>query len=85
MLSDAQLHRLRTEPIDGPNRLRFAMRLAGITQEQLEAKMGIPQPTISKVVRGSYSRLPIETARKYAAVFGCHIEDLFPAREAVAS
>lgn len=86
MLTRKQLRSLRDARLgEAPNKLRLAMSLRGVTQEQLGEAIGRPQVYISKVVNGAYVQLPIENARLFAAYFGCHIEDLFPAREAVAS
>lgn len=69
----------------GRNRLQKAMDLAGLTQVQVADRTGYTQPYISRVKNGHYSDLPGETMRTFAELFGCAIEDLFPAREAVAS
>lgn len=61
------------------------MELADVTQVQIADKTGHTQSYISKVQNGRYSDLPGETMRSFADYFGCQIEDLFPAREAVAS
>lgn len=39
---------------------------------------------LSDIERGDYKDVPLEKARVLAEFFGCAIEDLFPAREAVA-
>lgn len=85
MLTVEQLSALKMAPLKGANKLAFAIALVGTTQEQMEAATGIRQAYISAIVNGRYSKLPIETARKFAGYFGCQIEDLFPAREAAAS
>lgn len=62
------------------------MELAGVTQVQLAERTGYTQSYISKVQNGLYGDLPGETMRTFAHVFGCSIEEMFPAsREAVAS
>lgn len=83
MLTQDQLNALKISP-GGPNRVRLAMSLAGVTQVQLAQALGVSQPYISAIVRGSCPRLPLEITRRLAQHFGCSIEDLFPAREAVA-
>lgn len=60
------------------------MKLAGVTQEQLGAAIGKPQTSISDIVNDRH-QTSVETARAIARAFGCAIDDLFPAREAVAS
>lgn len=67
------------------NRIARAMELAGVTQVQVAERTGFTQSYVSRVLNGRYSALPGETMRTFADVFGCAIEDLFPAREAVAS
>lgn len=61
------------------------MKLAHITQVQLAAKTKCTQSYVSRVRNGRYEDLPGETMRAFAEAFGCQIEDLFPAREAIAS
>lgn len=85
MLSKEQLNALRRTKNPGRNRVARAMELAGLNQEQLAEKTGFTQAHVSRVKNGEYSDLPGETMRTFARVFGCTIEDLFPAREAVAS
>lgn len=85
-LNTTQLNTLRRMPLGkAPNRVQAAMDLLQLTQVQVAEMVGSVQPKVSQIVNGKYSRLPIETARDYAEAFGCQIEDLFPAREAVAS
>lgn len=81
----AQLKRLRAAAPNGPNKVRQARELAGLTQVEMAKALGAEQVYISKIERDRFSRLPLENARELAQFFGCHIEDLFPAREAVAS
>lgn len=86
MLKPTQLRRLKREPLDGAaNRVEAARRLAKVTQVVLAADTGLTQSYISRIESGRYGRLPIETTRTLALYFGCAIEDLFPAREAMAS
>ena len=85
MLSRKQLARLRAARVDGPNKVKKAIELAGVTQEQVADGIGASQPHVSEIANGNYRRLPFETTRSLAQFFGCTIEDLFPAREAVAS
>lgn len=84
MLTPKQIEVLRESPL-APNRVKVAMRLAGLTQVEVAAKLGITQSHVSEIANGNYSSLPLDTARKFATFFGCLIEDLFPSREAVAS
>lgn len=68
-----------------PNKLRVAFALAGTRQVDAVEATGMFAPNLSDLVCGNYKALTVDTARKLADYFGCAIEDLFPAREAVAS
>jgi len=59
--------------------------MTGVTQQQIADATGLVQPYISNVARNCYPTITVENARKFADYFGCSIEDLWPAREAVAS
>ena len=85
MLTRKQLNSLRVEKKSGPNRLKRAMQLADVTQEQVAAAVGVSQSHISEIANGNYSRLPIDMVQNLAGYFGCSTDDLFPARQAVAS
>lgn len=84
MLSRYKLRRLRAESTDDePNRLRRALKLARITQEQIEAVTGISQATISRAVNGIGDLTP-EIRAKLASHLGCSVEDLFPPKDVAA-
>lgn len=83
MLTRSKLSELRRTKLEGPNRLRQAMKLAEITQVQLSERMGLSQSQISEDMNGKFSDLSLTKARAYADLFGCTVDDLFP-REAVA-
>ncbi len=68
-----------------PNRLRVAIAMAKVKQTEVAAATGVFAPNLSDIVNGKYKAVTVETARKLADYFGVSIEDLFPAREAVAS
>jgi transcriptional regulator with XRE-family HTH domain len=68
-----------------PNRVKVAAALAGVEQQDIISGTGLTQPYVSDVYRGRYPRITVDNARKFAEYFGCAIEDLFPAREEVAS
>lgn len=86
VLSEPHLKRLRETPVsEGGNRVALAIALAETTQLVVAAGTGLPQPYISDVSRNRYQTITVENARKFADYFGCSIEELFPAREAVAS
>jgi DNA-binding Xre family transcriptional regulator len=86
-LTTEQITALRAVPLTGTgmvNRLRIAIALAQVKQAEIVDETGIPAPNLSYLVNGKYGNLHVETAHKLAAFFGCQIEDLFPARDAVA-
>ena|SRR6185436_1150036 len=85
MLSKDDIDVLRRSRPKGRNRLPKAMELAKLTQVQLAEQTGLTQSYISRLKNGQYSDIPGSTMRLLADVFGVTIEELFPAREAVAS
>lgn len=85
MLTKEQLIALKRSRPRTRNRLGRAKELAGLTQVQIAEKTGFTQSYVSKVENGEYSDLPGETMRAFAELFGCAMEDLFPAREAVSA
>lgn len=78
MLNPEQLRTLRLSPVTGPNRLRIAMDLVGVTQMQLAAAVNVTQSYISLIENGKATGLTLETARQIANYFSCAIEDIFP-------
>lgn len=77
-LTEQQVLELRHSELEGPNKLRKAIKLARVTQVEVAAAVGIRQPHVSEIANGNYSSLPLETARDLATFFGCTIDDLFP-------
>jgi transcriptional regulator with XRE-family HTH domain len=85
-LTPEQLESLRRIPLGiYANKVGLAIHLTLATQLEIEAETGIAQPQISDIVRGKYSRMNVDTARKLAAFFGVSIEDLFPAPKKVSA
>jgi transcriptional regulator with XRE-family HTH domain len=85
MLTRKQLTDLRRAPLDTPNnRIKQAMKLAGLTQVQVAQAIGIAQSQVSEDAAGKFSELSLAKARAYAALFGCDVDDLFP-REAISA
>lgn len=84
LLNARRLRELRDTATEG-NRVGRAIELAEVTQLDVAAATGLPQPYISDVARNRYQTITVDNAHKFADYFGCAIEDLFPAREAVAS
>lgn len=60
------------------NRVAKAIELADVTQLEIAAETGLPQPYVSDVARNRYQTITVENAHKFADFFGCSIEDLFP-------
>jgi len=57
--------------------LLAARKQAGLTQEQVAAKMGVSQPSLARVEAslGSHRHSPsLEILRKYAAAVNCKLE-----------
>lgn len=86
-LTDEQLTALRAVPVtkEFPNRLPVAMALAKVNQVQLAESVRMSQASVSDIRNGKYNDLKHTTVQRFADFFGCYIEDLFPAREQVAS
>lgn len=79
VLTKAQVDALRAVPLGTlRNRLPIAFAVANRSQVEAAEATGLSAPTVSKLVRGHYSNLEIENARRLATFFGCAIEDLFP-------
>lgn len=70
-----------------PNKVGVALELVKAKQNDIVDRYAedLDASAVSRIVNGKYSTLDINLARKFAQFFGCQIEDLFPAREAVAS
>jgi DNA-binding Xre family transcriptional regulator len=84
-LTTEQVAALRAVPLGGmPNKLRIALALSAAKQTEVSEETGIQIPNLNRLVNGKYGDLNVDTARKLAEFFGCAIEDLFPARQAVA-
>lgn len=85
-LTVEQLAALKAVPLGTmPNKIGLALTLTGQSQTAVSEAIDIPRPNLSKIINGRYEGIQLETSRKIAEHFGCAIEDLFPAREAVAS
>ncbi len=60
-----------------PRELVLAIKAKGLTQKQIEAETGIPQPTISKIERGDVADV---MSRSYRALLALHAKLTKPAR-----
>lgn len=81
-LTPRQLRQLRAA--EG-NRIRAARQLLGLTQVQMCAQLGMTQSQLSDLERQRWVSPTLATARRLSEFFGCTVDDLFPAGEAVAS
>ena len=80
MLTPKQLAILRRAPAQDGNRLRVARKLAGKTQVEVAAAIGISQGSLSEIERRT--NVTLATAQRLARYYGCAIEDVFPFRAA---
>ena len=79
-LARSQIRTLRATPAPaGGNRLGSAIRLAGVSQNDVARATGLTQPYVSDVVRGRYRTITLQNAWKFARYFGIALEDLFAA------
>lgn len=85
-LTTKQLKQLREAPI-GPvgNRLAAAIEIADTTSAEVARSTEFTPQYVSDVACGRWDDIKVGNARKFADYFGCQIEDIFPARHAVAS
>ena len=67
---------LRSAPDSG--RVAKAISLAGVTRVTVAKSLGMSHNYVCDVVRGRYRTITVENAAKFAQLFGCYIEDLFP-------
>jgi transcriptional regulator with XRE-family HTH domain len=85
-LTDEQLIELRAVPVGNAsrNRLRAALRLAGLTQRAFAAGCGLDEPSVSDLVNGKYQDLRFSTVQRIAGFFGVPVDDIFPNLEVAA-
>lgn len=85
-LTVEQVVALRSVPLGSlPNKVRLARAMLQLKQADVARTIGLTSPQLSDIELGEYKDIPLEKTRALAEYFGCTIEDLFPAREAVAS
>lgn len=85
-LSTSKLKELRSRKIGASgNRLSDAIELSDTTATAVAAATKFTPQYISDVARGRWDTITVDNARKFAEFFGCSIEDIFPAKQAVAS
>jgi len=81
-----QIAAIRAMPLGAMrNKVRLARTILGLKQGDVADAIGITAPYLSDIESGKYKDLPLESVlRPLSDYFGCAIEDLFPAKEAVA-
>lgn len=85
-LNNHRLRELKQRPIGKTgNRLADAIELSGETSTAIADALGFTLTYVSDVARGRWQTITVDNAHKFADYFGCAIEDLFPAREAVSA
>lgn len=67
------------------NRLGVAFELTERSQADCVRETKFTPQYVSDMVRGRFQNISLDNAREFAVFFGCQIEDLFPAREAVSA
>jgi len=60
------------------NRLALALKLVGISQDELSYELRIARSYISDVAGNRYRTITVENAHRFAAFFEVAIADLFP-------
>lgn len=84
-MTSTQLKQLRAARVSySGNRLETAFKLDSRTQADCARATGFSAQYINDVKNGRMQTVTVENAHKFAEFFDCAIEDLFPAREAVA-
>jgi Cro/C1-type HTH DNA-binding domain len=81
LLNDDDLAMLRALPVSArrPNRLRFAMALAGVRPEDVIKATGIGRGTLSHMLNPRKQRTwTLTTVQPLARYLGCTVDDLFP-------
>ncbi len=87
ILTDQQLAALRAVPVNEqcPNRVRVAMGMVGVRQDDLVEATGLNKSQISRIVNGRKNTIDLRAeAQPIAGYFGCLVDDLFPVHEQVA-
>lgn len=75
-LNSSEVDFLRSQPAKGkPNKLKLALRIAGVTQKAFAQALGIPEAYFSRIIHGR--DLNVSTARTIADAFGVGLDDLF--------
>jgi DNA-binding XRE family transcriptional regulator len=84
-MTQKQLQQLRGERVGMTgNRIAAAFRITDRAQMECAREFDLTPQYISDVKAGRFQNISVENAHKFAAFFGCAIEDLFPARTVAA-
>jgi transcriptional regulator with XRE-family HTH domain len=80
-LTAEQLAELRAASVgDSGNRVQTALDLLHLTQTACAGMLDMKVSYVADVARGRWQTITVENAHKFAELFGCAIEDIFPAR-----
>jgi|TARA_Y100000296_G_scaffold73111_1_gene90238 transcriptional regulator with XRE-family HTH domain len=84
MLTKTHLYTLRRyTPPAKRNRLKKAVELAGLTQNEVAFGTRLHASYVSDIINGRYVSLTVRNAHRFRRFFGCDsVDDLFPDEEA---
>jgi DNA-binding Xre family transcriptional regulator len=82
-LNEKQLFALRHAPLTDrvANRVRIAMSLLGVNQQEIIASTGLARGQLSRILNGHAGRrgnIELATVYRLTHYFGCQPHDLFP-------
>lgn len=83
-LTPTQIGELRRTGVETANRIAKAIELCGLSRVDVAKGTDLPYTYVTDVASGRFQTITVENAHKFAQFFGARIEDLFPARQAVA-
>lgn len=85
-MTHKQLKQLRSVDVsETRNRVAAAFALDGRSQMDCARETGFTPQYVSDVKAGRFHSISLDNAHKFAAFFGCRIEDLFPSKETVSA
>jgi transcriptional regulator with XRE-family HTH domain len=59
------------------NRLKELKKEKGITTQQISAKTGLPEKTISRILSGETDNPYVDTLQRIVTALGCSLDDIF--------
>lgn len=72
----ARYSRMHSKRMNLSDRLDAAMRKKGLSQSELMRRSGVPQPTISRILKGTTQEPDLETLRSLANALGMTLEQM---------